>query len=405
MLGAVGALVFTIGLLLISLPLLRRLQRTVARSGAIPLEVMQRISTGPRQGVGLLRVGDRVLVVSLSERGTTMLTELTGDTLRQALESGDGFAGEGGVGTVKSRGGTGFLSRLFVAALLVLGPATAVAQDKPTQDPNAPKPAVPAPKPDAVQRTRPHVQAPPQVPGQVPVKPPVVAGPESPKIDFRIGEGNEQVRLTGTVGLVIFMGALALLPALFLLMTSFTRILIVLHFLRSALGTQTTPPGQLLVALAVLLTGVVMYPVLERANTDAIQPYMNGQMSQAEVYKKGMVPFREFMLANVREQDLASFAEMTGTTDADSLEALPTVTIVSAFITSELRTAFQMGFVIFLPFIVVDLIVASVLMSMGMFMLPPAMISLPFKLLLFVLADGWTLVVRSLLASFHGVPA
>src|SRR5262249_18526054 len=124
-----------------------------------------------------------------------------------------------------------------------------------------------------------------------------------------------------------------------------------------------------------------------------------------EAYTKGLVPMREFMLANTREQDVAAFAEMSGSADVDSVEALPTVTIIAAFVTSELRTAFQMGFVIFLPFVVVDLIVASVLMSMGMFMLPPAMVSLPFKLLLFVLADGWTLVVRNLLSSFHGVPS
>jgi flagellar biosynthetic protein FliP len=237
------------------------------------------------------------------------------------------------------------------------------------------------------------------------VQGPTVNGPEAPKIDFRIGDGAEQVHLTGTVGLVVFMGALTLLPAMFLLMTSFTRILIVLHFLRSAIGTQTSPPGQLLVALAVILTGVVMHPIVERANTEAIQPYFDGKIGQAEAYKKGLVPMREFMLANTREQDVAAFAEMSGAADADSLEDLPIVTIVAAFVTSELRTAFQMGFVIFLPFVVVDLIVASVLMSMGMFMLPPAMVSLPFKLLLFVLADGWTLVVRNLMSSFHGVPS
>jgi flagellar biosynthetic protein FliP len=226
-----------------------------------------------------------------------------------------------------------------------------------------------------------------------------------PKIEFRIGEGANEVKLSGTVGLVVFMGALTLLPALFLLMTSFTRILIVLHFLRSAMGTQSTPPTQLLVALAVLLTGVVMHPVTERVNREALTPYFDGKLSQAEAYAKGLVPFREFMLANTREQDVASFAEMSGVTDVKTPEDLPTVTIVAAFVTSELRTAFQMGFVIFLPFVVVDLIVASVLMSMGMFMLPPAMVSLPFKLLLFVLADGWTLVVRNLVGSFHGVPA
>jgi flagellar biosynthetic protein FliP len=194
---------------------------------------------------------------------------------------------------------------------------------------------------------------------------------------------------------------LTLLPAMFLLMTSFTRILIVLHFLRSALGTQTVPPNQLLVALTVLLTGVVMNPVLQQANREALQPYFNGQMTQVQAYEQGVKPFREFMLVNTREQDLTLFAELAHATDAKSIEDLPIFVVVSAFVTSELRTSFQMGFVIFLPFVVVDIIVASVLMSLGMFMLPPVMISLPLKLLLFVLADGWTLVVQNLVASFR----
>jgi flagellar biosynthetic protein FliP len=175
----------------------------------------------------------------------------------------------------------------------------------------------------------------------------------------------------------------------------------VLHFLRSALGTQTVPPGQLLVAMAVLLTGVVMNPVLQEANRDALQPYLHGQATQAQAYERALKPFRGFMLDNTREKDLELFAELSGAEDARSAEELPIVTVVSAFVTSELRTAFQMGFVIFLPFVVVDLLVSSVLMSMGMFMLPPMMVSLPFKLLLFVLADGWTLVVQSLVASFR----
>jgi len=199
---------------------------------------------------------------------------------------------------------------------------------------------------------------------------------------------------------VVFLGVLTLLPALFLLMTSFTRILIVLHFLRSALGTQTAPPGQLLVALAVLLTGVVMHPVLEETNKTALQPYFAGQIQQGEAYGLAIKPFRAFMLRNVREQDLATFTELSGIDHVESEEQLPIVTIVSAFVVSELRTAFQMGFVLYLPFVVVDVIVASVLMSLGMFMLPPVMVSMPLKLLLFVLADGWTLVVQNLAGSF-----
>ncbi len=226
-------------------------------------------------------------------------------------------------------------------------------------------------------------------------------GPQAPRVDVRIGEGKDALQVSGAVGLVVLIGVLTLLPAMFLLMTSFTRILIVLHFLRSALGTQTVPPGQLLVAIAVLLTGVVMNPVLQDANRTALQPYLEGRVSQAQAYEQGVKPFREFMLANTRERDLALFTELSHVSGAATPEDLPVFTVISAFVTSELRTAFQMGFVIFLPFIVVDIIVASVLMSLGMFMLPPMMISLPVKLLLFVLADGWTLVVQNLVASYR----
>ena len=213
--------------------------------------------------------------------------------------------------------------------------------------------------------------------------------------------GAGSMQLSGTVGLVVFMGFLTLLPAIVLLMTSFTRILIVLHFLRSALGTQTTPPSQLLAAIAILLTAVIMNPVLQRTQQEALQPYFDGRITQAEAYTRGIVPFREFMLTHTRDKDLAMFADASGAPAGRSAEQLPIVAIVSAFVTSELRTAFQMGFALFLPFVVVDVIVASVLMSLGMFMLPPAMISLPFKLLLFVLADGWSLVFQNLIASFR----
>jgi flagellar biosynthetic protein FliP len=230
---------------------------------------------------------------------------------------------------------------------------------------------------------------------------PGIGAPTVPGVEVKIGQGAEQLQLTGTVGLVVFLGALTLLPAVVLLMTSFTRILVVLHFLRSALGTQGSPPGQLLVAIAVLLTGVVMHPVLDEVNATALQPYLEGQVTQADAYQLALAPFRRFMLANVREKDLATFTELSGVTDAASIDEIPTLTVVSAFVTSELQAAFWMGFVIFLPFVVVDLLVATSLMSLGMFMVPPVMISLPFKLLLFVLADGWSLIGQNLVASFQ----
>jgi flagellar biosynthetic protein FliP len=202
------------------------------------------------------------------------------------------------------------------------------------------------------------------------------------------------------VGVALFLGALTLLPSFVLVMTSFLRIVVVLGFLRSALGTQTSPPTQLLIILALVMTGIVMQPTLTEVTNEAITPYLNGQVDQVAAYERGIVPLRRFMLANVRPQDVALFAELGRVTPGTPPESLPLATIVGAFMTSELRTAFLMGFLLYLPFMVVDLLVASSLMSLGMFMLPPVMVSLPFKLLLFVMADGWTLLVKSLVMSF-----
>ena len=204
-----------------------------------------------------------------------------------------------------------------------------------------------------------------------------------------------------TVGMVLFIGVLTILPTLVLMMTSFTRILIVLQLLKQALGTQTAPPGQLLAALALLLTGFVMAPTLSRVNEQALQPWMNGQIDQTAMLKTAVVPFREFMLRQTPRKDLVKFVELSGQAAPAHAEDVSLPVLMSAFATSELRAAFEMGFAIFLPFIVVDLVVSAVLTSMGMFMLPPTMIALPCKLLLFVLVDGWSLVVESLVRSFR----
>ncbi|RMH19027.1 MAG: flagellar biosynthetic protein FliP [Gemmatimonadetes bacterium] len=228
-------------------------------------------------------------------------------------------------------------------------------------------------------------------------------GPEGglPEIDLRLGrEGADGLRLSGPVGTVLFIGFLTLLPTLLLLMTSFTRILVVLHLLRQALGTQSTPPAHLLAALALLLSAFVMAPTLEEANRTALVPWMDGQIDEAEMLQRASVPFRRFMLEATGESELAAFVEMSGTDAAVSVDDIPLVVLAPAFVTSELKAAFQMGFALFLPFVVIDVVVASVLMSMGMFMLPPVMVSLPFKLLLFVLVDGWSLVMGSLVRSF-----
>lgn len=220
-------------------------------------------------------------------------------------------------------------------------------------------------------------------------------------MDLRVGDTKGGgLRLSGTVGIVVMLGLLTLLPTLLLLMTGFTRILIVLHFLKQALGTQTTPPAQLIAALALLITGFVMAPTFSQINEKALRPWMDGKIEQVEMLETAVVPLREFMLQQTRDHDLQVFIDMSQGTPPKTDAEIPLVTLVSAFATSELRAAFQIGFAIFLPFIIIDIVVASVLMSMGMFMLPPAMIALPFKLLLFVLVDGWTLVIQSLVSSF-----
>ena len=384
-LGAIAALAVTLGLLAIAIQLLKRWQAGPAANGrGVPLQVLKRVMLGPKQGVAFLRVGERVLVVSIAEQGVTLLTELNGEALASTLS---GSSAPPGAERPAFR--LPLLGKLALIATLALAPLAAGAL--------APPPAraamtVPAPAASGV--------ATPQVTPRI-ERGPVVRRPVPPKVDIKLGEGNDSLHLSGAVGLVVFLGFLTLLPALFLMMTSFTRILIVLHFLRSALGTQTTPPGQILVAIAVLLTGVVMNPVLQQTQKTALEPYFSGQLSQIDAYKEGVKPFRAFMLKNTRAQDLTTFADLSRLGKVPSAEDLPTVTVVSAFVTSELRTAFQMGFVIYLPFVVVDVIVASVLMSLGMFMLPPVMVSLPFKLLLFVLADGWTLVIQNLVRSFR----
>ena len=185
------------------------------------------------------------------------------------------------------------------------------------------------------------------------------------------------------------------------MLTSFTRITIVLAFTRQALATQQIPPNQVLVGLALFLTLFVMAPVGRQINDQALQPYMKGVISQPEAINRGLAPVREFMLKQTRENDLSLFVNMAKLPRPASPKDIPTEVLIAAFVISELKTSFQMGFVIFIPFLVIDMVVASALMSMGMMMLPPVVISFPFKMLLFIMADGWHLIVRSLVYSFH----
>jgi flagellar biosynthesis protein FliP len=199
---------------------------------------------------------------------------------------------------------------------------------------------------------------------------------------------------------LLFFTALTFIPAILLMMTGFTRIIIVMSLLRHALGTQTTPPNQVLIGLSLFLTMFVMSPVIDKIHTDAYLPFTQQKISINEALTRGEKPLKAFMLKQIRDPDLALFAKLAHIDAPRTAEDLPLRIIVPAFITSELKTAFQIGFMIFIPFLIIDMVVASVLMSMGMMMVSPVLVSLPFKLMLFVLADGWNLLVSSLVASF-----
>ena len=221
-----------------------------------------------------------------------------------------------------------------------------------------------------------------------------------PALQVRTAPGGGQT-WTLTLQVLALMTALTLLPALLLMMTSFTRIVIVLGILRQALGAGQTPPNQVIVGLSLFLTLFVMSPVLDRINTEALAPYQAGQIETTVALERATGPLKQFMLAQTRETDIATFVRISGGKGFETPADVPLSILVPAFVTSELKTAFLIGFLLFIPFVIIDLVVASVLMSMGMMMLSPVLISLPFKLMLFVLVDGWSLVMGTLAGSFY----
>ena len=222
-------------------------------------------------------------------------------------------------------------------------------------------------------------------------------------LDINISSNAGSMKLESTLQILIMLTILSLAPSILIMVTSFTRIVVVFHFLRTALGTQTTPPNQVIVGLALFITIAIMSPVFTEVNTKAIKPYTAGKIKQEQAIEKGLSPLREFMLKQTREKDLKLFMDLNKkyADDIKDYDDIPITIVIPAFIISELRAAFIIGFLIYLPFIVIDMVVASTLMSMGMMMLPPTTISLPFKLLLFVLADGWNLVIGQLVNSFN----
>jgi flagellar biosynthetic protein FliP len=221
-----------------------------------------------------------------------------------------------------------------------------------------------------------------------------------PTITFGVEEAETPQQVSSALQVLFVLTILSVAPAILLMTTCFTRIVIVLGFVRQAMGTQNMPPTQVILGLALFLSFFVMSPTFSRINQDALQPYLNEQIDQPTALERALVPMREFMFSQVKEDELGLMTELTMDNEPASPEDVPTMTLIPAFMLSELKRAFQMGFMIYIPFLVIDMIVASILMSMGMMMLPPVIISMPFKLLLFVLVDGWTLVVGSLIKSF-----
>ena len=449
-LGVLGVLALVLGLLMMALRFLKRFAPNGGgASGKVPLEVVQRLSLSPKQGIAIVRIGTRLVAVSMGEGGVRALTDV--DAAPVAVPAAAHMTSSHRVATPPPKATPVIASALpadfrnllrtalrssttlaLIAAVLIPAASRAQGAAAPsaTQLQQAVKQAtslVTGPGPGAA-KTAPGGTAAASAKGAADQlsalvktaaqgrtgattrgKASVDAGANdadqmisraAPTIDLKVA-GGDGLRLSGTVGVVVMMGLLTLLPTLVLMMTGFTRILIVLHFLRQAIGTQSAPPAQLIAGLALLITGFVMAPTLSEVNRTALQPWMDGKMEQAQMLSEGVKPFRTFMLRQVRPSDVTTFANISNMKIAGGPQDVPLVVLVSAFVTSELRTAFQIGFALFLPFIVIDVVVASVLMSMGMMMLPPAMISLPFKLLLFVLVDGWSLVVTGLVQSFH----
>ncbi len=227
-----------------------------------------------------------------------------------------------------------------------------------------------------------------------------LAADTGPALTVSFSDGGDNQTIATSMKIMVLMTVLSLAPSIFISLTSFVRIIVVMHFLRQAMGTQTMPPNQIMAGMAMFMTFFIMQPAFTQIYEEAFVPFTKEEISLSEFYTKTTTPLRAFMLNQTREKDLSLFVEMSGMAPPETADDLPITTIIPAFLISEMRTAFTIGFLIYLPFLVLDMVIASVLMSMGMMMLPPVMISLPFKIMLFVLVDGWYLIVGSMMRSF-----
>jgi flagellar biosynthesis protein FliP len=224
----------------------------------------------------------------------------------------------------------------------------------------------------------------------------------APGVTFSISPADQPQQVTTGVQLLVLLTVLSLAPSIMILCTSFTRIVIVLSMVRNAIGTASIPPNQVIIGLSLLLTFFVMQPTINEINTIAVQPYLNNQIDQQTAITNAINPLRNFMFAQTRDKDIELFLEIRGTSKPATIDDIPTSVLLPAFVISELKTALTMGFLLYVPFLIIDLVISSILLSMGMMMLPPSLVSLPFKLLLFIMADGWYLITRSLMLSFGG---
>ncbi len=273
------------------------------------------------------------------------------------------------------------IKRILIYALFFIYPAFA-------QTPNTPQ--VPQP----IQQ----IQQQANTLRQTPTLPPIT--PTPPSVNLTIGAPTDPGDLVTTLNIVAVLTLLVLAPSLVLVMTSFTRIVIVFSFLRTAMGTQQSPPTQLLVSLAIVLTFFIMEPVAKESYQVGIKPYLDKQINYEEAFERAVKPFKDFMIYNTREKDIALFYRIRKMESPQTIDDVPLLIAIPAFMISEVKTAFQIGFLIYLPFLAIDMVISSILMAMGMMMLPPVMISLPFKILIFVLVDGFNLLAGNLVASF-----
>lgn len=415
-LGVLFALAAILALVAVAGRAAKRLGMGGAGRPDAPMAVLERAAVGPRQGVALVRVGSQLVLVSVGDGGVRPLMRMMDDEAAkviaqyappadpQVLALPRGGAAIFKQALAQSLGLKGAARRAGAVALLLLAGAAALgAQAAPAAPAAAARATPPASAPITAATPGNTAVGPAQgVPRDPAATAASVVERLAPTMDLRVGGDGRQdgLRLNGSVGVVLMLGLMSMLPTLVLMTTGFTRILVVLYFLRQALGTQTSPPAPLIAGLALILTGFVMAPTMSRVNQEAITPWLDGKIEQVEMLERGAQPLREFMLRQTRPADVRRMVRLSRQ-PAVAGQPVPFVTLMAAFTISELRTAFAIGFALFLPFIVIDVVVASVLMSLGMFMLPPTMIALPFKLLLFVLVDGWGLITQSLVAGFR----